>query len=284
MRVSRVELAVSAAAAGAIFLIFQYAEKEDTAYKKNAQSLDGTDPNFKGGNTITKTNKDTWDTKLPSCQVWDSVYQAFVNSGDLESDSSAIACFDKNDDSNNPRYIDRDGSVHYRRKDPLSEDPAEAGICFYNNNGTLTSKPSLGGATPVNRSRRLCFASGTTALKPVYFERLRDSEVFFAPGQYARARSALPWATPFPDLGTELDLPAKGPFCMQYGNSYDSRIKSYTSIGQQFWYTTTTRQLDTVDQCLNDPSVNRKWVDPDTNKIAFNSPFGDGRLEEKINM
>ena len=156
-----VEVAISGLGLVAAYMIF-------TSGKKNKNTIfdptDGMDPNYPGGKKIDATQKvDTHDTFRPSCQVFDQDSQLFVNAGNKLWDAQPSGCFANNDVSRKPRYVDADGNISFKESDPLYEKNSEKGKCFFFDGvNTFLSYPDYDGVTPVNRSKRLCFAAGQT--------------------------------------------------------------------------------------------------------------------------
>lgn len=155
--------------------IYAYGESELDEQKKDPGMNVDTDPIIQ---RIHDTGRHV-NQKYPSCQIWDQNYQTFFDTGDAESHISQDACFVKNSSTDNVRYLKSQNDIKYKREDPLADDPASRGICYIGPTGsTLLDIPM----TVVNRSPRLCFASGNTSANTGHkFVRNSDHAVFMSP-------------------------------------------------------------------------------------------------------
>lgn len=81
------------------------------------------------------------------------------------------------------RYVSADGTLSWPNSDdPLADDPAEAGTCFFYDGQSTYTFPDFGGYTPVNRSQRLCFSSAMSQSQVgMYFQRSSDGALFWNP-------------------------------------------------------------------------------------------------------
>lgn len=164
------DLLISGAGLVGAFLFYSAVQTKKKALKSGVPGgygwEDGLDPNFQGGKKFTDPrNVDSHDGFRPSCQQWDSDIQLFDNAGHPDWDKDQQTCFTNVPSSAHARYIDKDGKVTFKEDDKtlLTDDPSEHGICyFYDANHNSYSFPNIGGMNPVNRSRRLCFNSGTS--------------------------------------------------------------------------------------------------------------------------
>lgn len=105
----------------------------------------------------------------PSCQVWDDVYQVFIDTGNTTANASQDACFQAYTDDQNARYLvgPGTGQTIWRRENGITEPQSANGQCWFQSStdpGPWTSDPPVvfGQLVPPNRSSRLCFASGET--------------------------------------------------------------------------------------------------------------------------
>lgn len=146
-------------------------------YQKGKQKLQGKsdsgiDPKWNDPVITERHDRQLQEGKqsYPSCQIWDDVYQVFIDTGDANANASQDACFSRYTDAQNARYIVGPGigQTIWRRGNGIIEPDSANGQCWFQaagDPGPWTSNPPVvfGQLVPPNRSSRLCFASGETA-------------------------------------------------------------------------------------------------------------------------
>lgn len=196
----------------------------------------------------------------PRCQIFDTTFQFFLDAGDAESNASQDACFVKQAAIDNPRYLSKAGADPvYQKEDPLSEDPALAGTCYFRlPDGSFQTFPDFSDPSnpimPVNRSERMCFGAGET---------LQDAGY-----QFKNALTGITTFNPFydaSDIMSEGALPAP-PYCEQFDQ------ETITSGTVQGWWYKTPFANFSESQCFaaGTPSNPTRWRTPSL--LVFKNP------------
>lgn len=256
------QVAMSATAVGIVYLMYQIGKKQQDAKKSENGEHSGISDNWGKDPVIAENHNRNLiesETPYPTCQVWNEKWQLFLDTGDAESNLSKNACFTKFSDSDNPRYLTSPTDITYKREDPLQEDPSLAGTCYFYEppnppdfpNESYTTFPNLGGLTPVNRSTRLCFASGETPDKA---------------GRYFSSGGKVTWQPFFLVPGNENNAQPY-PRCEKYGQY---SVAGHTAIASGWGIDSTTSALNTVESCLA-ASPDNRWRDETS--IVFTNPF-----------
>lgn len=250
-------------------LLYKRAKNNEFAAAVKKDDDEGIDPNWKSGAPIQSSGPvDTHDPHRPSCQVWDDDIQLFVNSGDVDSDNSQQVCWQKNDDSKQPRYVDKDGKISFRTDDPLSEPPGNRGICHFDSNGQDDTFPDIIAVAPPNRSERLCFAAtGDPSEVPKWFINSASGKITFSPNYVAGDDPTLDLLSDF-DAHPEAAL---GSYCEQQVPLVQSTINETINV----WAPTTeVSTFSDVDSCLNHPSqVPIRFHNKKTKQLVYKNPF-----------
>lgn len=253
--------------------IYKRAKEKQFAAAVQKDDDEGIDPNWKHGAPIERSGPvDTHDSHRPSCQVWDDDIQLFVNSGDVDSDNSQQVCWQKNDDSKQPRYVDKDGNISFRTDDPFNEPPEKRGVCHFDSSGQDDTFPDIIAVAPPNRSERLCFAStGDPSEVPKYFVNSTTGQITFAP-EYVADASVDGVGSLSDDYGVQLqsetDMTAS--FCEQKVPV----VLTDGSLVNTWGNTAATMNLNTVDSCLDaNLSPQTRFHDRKTKTLVYKNPF-----------
>lgn len=273
------QLTMSAIAVGIAFALTVYGKR---VIAKSQKKADGGNPDTWGKDPVIQerhAQAQLQNQKYPSCQTWNDDFTVFLDTGDTAADGDMNNCFTnygpsaKNGNVLNARYLTNPGGtelITYARQDPLAEDPSEHGVCWFNMDGQWVSFPDiLGVDTAPNRSARLCFGAGETAINQGrFFQKKSDNSVTMAP-------TTLPGETPrceglvfIPTTSTR--LPANLPPFTGVVNS----ILAWTSAGQPGM---------ALKDCMSLGSVDRSTRYVTDANIVFTNPMTK-QLEEMPNV
>lgn len=240
---------------------------------------DGINPNWeKDPIVVAARSRDIMKTPqiYPVCEVWNDRLQVYLGTGDVESDRSIDACFDKNPNSH-PRYTSAQDIFTYPDEDALfTEPPSNAGTCLFSNSDpdpstsffTVTNFPGF--QQPVNRSTRLCFAAGETPATAGRLFKRNDGHTFVQPG--ATVSTNVNGAVTYAPLATR---------CEEFVDG-DSSLYHYWQYGPNTSPDVLAANSEASCVSLTTPSRVTRWRDADA--FSFMNPFTQTNVQIKTGV